>query len=148
MLCGSLDGRGVWGRMGTCIHRLSPFAIHLNYHNIVGYTSIQNVFSAKDCAFTPGGCRLDPWSRDKDPTRHKGKVKNKWINWARILKHLKSPNKNKNSCSLSSRCSWPALPCPSFPFLPQQNICHFIASSRTYVFIVFTGPISTRIARI
>ena len=47
---------------------LSPFAIHLNYHNMVGYTSTQNVFGAKDCAFTPGGCRLDPWSGDKDPT--------------------------------------------------------------------------------
>ena len=28
MLCGSLDGRGVWGRMDTCICMLSPFAVH------------------------------------------------------------------------------------------------------------------------
>ena len=56
---------------------LSPFAIHLKYHNIVGYTSIQNAFGAEDCAFTPEGCRLDPWSGDKDPTWHKAKVKNK-----------------------------------------------------------------------
>ena len=30
MLCGTLDGKGVWGRMDTCIYReLSPFAAHL-----------------------------------------------------------------------------------------------------------------------
>ena len=29
MLCGSLGGRGVWGRMNTCVCTLSPFAVHL-----------------------------------------------------------------------------------------------------------------------
>ena len=30
MLCGSLDGRGVWGRKGACVYEwLSPFAVHL-----------------------------------------------------------------------------------------------------------------------
>ena len=32
LLCGSLDERGVWGRMDTYIHMyiwLSPFALHL-----------------------------------------------------------------------------------------------------------------------
>ena len=29
VLCGSLDGKGVWGRMDTCIW-LSPFTVHLN----------------------------------------------------------------------------------------------------------------------
>ena len=33
---------------------LSPFAIHPNYHNMVGYTSIQNVFGAKDCFHSRG----------------------------------------------------------------------------------------------
>ena len=29
MLCGSLGGRGVWGRMDTCVCALSPLAVHL-----------------------------------------------------------------------------------------------------------------------
>ena len=29
MSCGSLDGRGVWGRMDTFNVRLSPLAVHL-----------------------------------------------------------------------------------------------------------------------
>ena len=29
MLYSSLDGRGVWKKMGTCICMLSPFAVHL-----------------------------------------------------------------------------------------------------------------------
>ena len=29
MLYSSLDGRGVWEKMGTCICMLSPFAVHL-----------------------------------------------------------------------------------------------------------------------
>ena len=37
MLCGSLDGRRVFRRMDPCICRLSPFPIHLNYHNIVNW---------------------------------------------------------------------------------------------------------------
>ena len=36
VLCGSLDGRGVWGRMDRCIYLwLSRFTVHLNYHNII-----------------------------------------------------------------------------------------------------------------
>ena len=43
-LCGSLDGRGVWGRMDTCIST----AESLDYSPqtittlLIGYTSIQN----------------------------------------------------------------------------------------------------------
>ena len=43
-LCGSLDGRGVWGRMDTCI----SMAESLDYSPqtittlLIGYTSIQN----------------------------------------------------------------------------------------------------------
>ena len=29
VLCGSLDGRRVWGKMYICIVWLSPFAVHL-----------------------------------------------------------------------------------------------------------------------
>ena len=45
MLCGSLDGRGVWGRMDTCIcmaeslHSLPEFITTL----LIGYTPIQNI---------------------------------------------------------------------------------------------------------
>ena len=28
-LCGSLDGKGVWGRMDTCVCMAGSFAIHL-----------------------------------------------------------------------------------------------------------------------
>ena len=44
MLCGSLDGRGVWGRMDTCIcmteslHGLPETITTL----LIGYTPIQN----------------------------------------------------------------------------------------------------------
>ena len=50
---------------------LSPFAIHLKYPNIVGYTSIQNAFGAEDCAFTPEGCRLDQGTKIPHGTRPK-----------------------------------------------------------------------------
>ena len=42
MLCGSLDGRGVWGRMNT--YWLSPFAVPLKLSQtvLVGYTPVQN----------------------------------------------------------------------------------------------------------
>ena len=49
MLCASLDGRGAWGRMETCICMAeflycSPETITL----LVGYTPIQNVFGIKN----------------------------------------------------------------------------------------------------
>ena len=44
MLCGSLNGRGVWGRMDTCIHMAeslpcSPETITIA---LIGYTPLQN----------------------------------------------------------------------------------------------------------
>ena len=44
MLCASLDGKGVWGRMNTCIcmtesHRCLPGMIT---KLLIGYTPIQN----------------------------------------------------------------------------------------------------------
>ena len=49
MLCASLDGRGAWGRMETCICmaeflHCSPETITL----LSGYTPIQNVFAIKN----------------------------------------------------------------------------------------------------
>ena len=44
MLCGSPDGRGVWGRMDTCIC-MAEFTIHLKLSQrclLVSYTSLQN----------------------------------------------------------------------------------------------------------
>ena len=48
MLCGSLDGRGVWGKMGSCICmaeslRCSPETTTL----LISYTPVQNVFDVK-----------------------------------------------------------------------------------------------------
>ena len=48
MLCGSLDGRGVWGRMDTCVCTAEP--LHCSPESIkvllISYTPIQNkVFS-------------------------------------------------------------------------------------------------------
>ena len=39
MLCGSLDGRGIWGRMDTCVRMadIHPSLFTLNYHNIVNW---------------------------------------------------------------------------------------------------------------
>ena len=49
ILCASLDGRGVWGRMDTCICKAeslycSPETIKTL---LIGYTPIQNVFGVK-----------------------------------------------------------------------------------------------------
>ena len=49
MLCASLDGRGVWGRMDTCMCmaeslRSSPETITTL---LIGYISMQNVFGVK-----------------------------------------------------------------------------------------------------
>ena len=44
MLCGSLDGKRVWGRMDSCIC-ISAFAVHLPESVtilLIGYTPIQN----------------------------------------------------------------------------------------------------------
>ena len=35
MSCGSLDGRGVWGRMDTCIYGWVPWLFTWHYHNTV-----------------------------------------------------------------------------------------------------------------
>ena len=49
MSCGSLDGSGVWGRIGTCICVAEP--LHCSPETItsllIGYTPIQNVFGVK-----------------------------------------------------------------------------------------------------
>jgi len=42
VLRGSLDGRGVWGRMDTCIYRLSPFAADSIVNQLYSYTPVQN----------------------------------------------------------------------------------------------------------
>ena len=41
ILCGSLDGRGVWGRMDTCICMSESLLFTWNYHNIVNQFSVQ-----------------------------------------------------------------------------------------------------------
>ena len=49
MLCASLDGRGVWGRMDTCIYMAD--SLHYSPETIttllVGYTPIRNVLGVK-----------------------------------------------------------------------------------------------------
>ena len=43
MLCGSLDGRGVWGRMDTCICMAeSLLCPHETVTSLLRYTTIQN----------------------------------------------------------------------------------------------------------
>ena len=46
MLCGSLDGRGVWGENGSNVYiQLSPFAVHLKLSQqclLISYSLIQN----------------------------------------------------------------------------------------------------------
>ena len=41
ILCGSLDGRGVWGRMDTYICMSESLLFTWNYHNIVNQLSVQ-----------------------------------------------------------------------------------------------------------
>ena len=49
MLCASLDGRGVWGRMDTCVCMAD--SLHYSPETIttliVGYTPIRNVLGVK-----------------------------------------------------------------------------------------------------
>ena len=44
MLYGSLDGRGIWGRMDTCIHMAESFCCSSEtiISLLIGYTPIQN----------------------------------------------------------------------------------------------------------
>ena len=44
MLCGSLDGREVWGRMDTCIHMAEslPCSPEAMTTLLIGYTPIKN----------------------------------------------------------------------------------------------------------
>ena len=44
MLYGSLDGRGVWERMDTCVCMAGSFSAHLNLSHclLIFYTPIQN----------------------------------------------------------------------------------------------------------
>ena len=46
MLCGSLDGREVWGRMDTCIRMAEPLCCSLEMTTtlLIGYIPIQNGF--------------------------------------------------------------------------------------------------------
>ena len=46
MLCGSLDGRGVWGRMDVCVW-LSPFAVHLKLSKHYYLDVVQNKIKSK-----------------------------------------------------------------------------------------------------
>ena len=49
MLCASLDGREVWGRMDTCIYMAE--SLHSSPETIttllIGYTQIENIFMFK-----------------------------------------------------------------------------------------------------
>ena len=49
MLCASLDGRGVWGRMETCICMAEPLLCSPETITtlLIGYTPIQNAFGVK-----------------------------------------------------------------------------------------------------
>ena len=50
MLCGSLDARGVWGRMDTCLCMAE--SLHCSPETtttlLTGYTPVQNVFGVKE----------------------------------------------------------------------------------------------------
>ena len=65
MSCGSLDGRGVWGRMDTCICRAE--SLHCSPETIttllIGYTPIQNKKFLKNQSFssTGFGCESNLW---------------------------------------------------------------------------------------
>ena len=55
MSCGSLDGKGVWGRMDTCIGMAESlcYSPEMTTTLLICYTSIQNKsFSKKDSAST------------------------------------------------------------------------------------------------
>ena len=54
MLCGSMDGSGVWGRMDTCICMVSRFAVHLKLSATPQYT-IKSLRSQKKGGRFPGG---------------------------------------------------------------------------------------------
>ena len=49
MLHGSLDGRGVWGRMDTCIFMAEslPCPPETSTMSLIGYTPMQNGFGVK-----------------------------------------------------------------------------------------------------
>ena len=49
MSCGSVDGRGVCGRMNTCIHMAEFLRCSLETIKtlLIGYTTVQNVFGVK-----------------------------------------------------------------------------------------------------
>ena len=53
MLCGSLDRRGVWGRIDTCICMTEFFCYspETNTRLLIGYTAIQNK-KLKECGFS------------------------------------------------------------------------------------------------
>ena len=53
MLCASLDGREVWGRMDTCIYMAE--SLHSSPETIttllIGYTHIENIFMFEKKSF-------------------------------------------------------------------------------------------------
>ena len=53
MLCASLDGKGVWGRMETCICMAEPLLCSPETIStlLIGYTPIQNVSGVKKIKF-------------------------------------------------------------------------------------------------
>ena len=58
MLCGNMDGRGVWGRMDTCICMVSRFAVHLKLSATPQY-KIKSLRSQKK----GGGSLVVQWLR-------------------------------------------------------------------------------------
>ena len=62
MLCGSLDGRGVWGRMDTCMCMVESLCSPLQITTmlLIGYTPIQNKASFDSFARW-GYCEVQPW---------------------------------------------------------------------------------------
>ena len=59
MLCGSLDGRGVWGRMDTCYVWLSPFAFFFSQKDFLGIRRGPE-FQASGLSFRNSGPSIQP----------------------------------------------------------------------------------------
>ena len=65
MLCGSLDEKGVSGRMDTCICMVESLAVHLKLSHclLIGYTPIQKRFFKNVMYMYITICEIDRQSR-------------------------------------------------------------------------------------
>ena len=65
VLCDSLDGRGVWRRMDTCIYitEFLPCSPETVTTLLTGYTSIQNKKFFKNVSLTSR--RVNPWLEEE-----------------------------------------------------------------------------------